>query len=86
MSLVTKTTHGYECVSCGAIVPADSPFNTDAPEGYYFSVRRVTESHNHTMTPELFTCDKECLINFVTYGISHNAIPVEPIGRKKKGR
>lgn len=74
----------YECVYCHAKIIADSPFRTDAPEGYYVSVRRVTGRKNHTITGEVFACSKDCAVNFMQYGISNNAVPTTPIGRGKQ--
>ncbi|QIG58283.1 hypothetical protein SEA_SKOG_131 [Gordonia phage Skog] len=90
MSAAAKTRQVtyYQCAygRCGKQIEVESPYRSDAPEGYYFSVRRVTEYQNHTVTPELFCCSKECLVNFMQYGISNNAVPDTPIGSDKKRR
>lgn len=74
----------YECAYCHEKTVADSPFRSDAPEGYYVSVRRVTEHRNHSVTGEVYACTKECAVNFMQYGIANNATPTTPIGRKKR--
>lgn len=79
-----KTVTVYECARCGEETYADTPFRDDAPEGYYTTVRRVTEYRNHSVTPEVYLCSKECLIEFFQYEISAHAAPVVPIGRPPK--
>ncbi|QDF18556.1 hypothetical protein SEA_PUPPER_70 [Gordonia phage Pupper] len=90
MSAAAKTRQVtyYQCAygRCGKQVEVESPYRDDAPEGYYFSVRRVTEYRNHSVVPEVFVCSKECLINFMQYEISHYAVPDTPIARETRRR
>lgn len=79
-----QTVAVYECAGCGEKVIAASTFREDAPEGYYLTVRRVTERQNHTITDEMYTCSKNCALQFVQYGIGNTAYPTTPIGKKKR--
>ncbi|MDP9903143.1 hypothetical protein J2S90_000083 [Arthrobacter bambusae] len=81
---ITRTV--YECEGCHRHVEVAEPWADDYPEGYYFTVRRETAARKHSITNEMFCCSKDCLLTFVTYGISRNAHQFEPIGRKRRPR
>ena len=84
MSLVTQTVTGYKCEWCEEVFPAASVFDDDKPEGYFVTVERVTESHNHSRSPQLFLCSKECFLEYIQYGIGHSTVPWQPIGREAR--
>lgn len=79
-----ETVTVYTCGTCGGRVGADTPFADDYPEGVYLTIRRVTESQNHYLTDEIFTCSKECAVELIKFGIHHNAQPFRPIRRPKR--
>lgn len=80
MSFTKVEVQGYECAACGKLVPATSPWSADRPEGYYFAITRVTPGLHHKQTPELYVCDKDCLLEFMNFGITHHSQEVVPIG------
>lgn len=80
MAFKTKTMHGYECARCERFVEATGPFDADKPTGYFIRIERVTEAQRHYVTDEVFLCDKDCLVDFVQYGISSATAPWRPIG------
>lgn len=91
MAFTEKKILGYECERCGAVIEAESPWTDDYPEGYYLTIRRVTEAQNHYLSDIIYLCSKECLIDFVTYGISAATEAWRPVGRvelskKRHGR
>lgn len=87
MGLKKQIIVGFECENCQKVVAADSVFSEDYPEGYFVHLRRVTQAHNHYITGEIFFCDKDCLVNFMQYGITastRNWSPISPNPRRKR--
>lgn len=82
----TKQVVGWECASCGVFVETKTPWSDDYPEGYFVTVRRVTEAQIHSETDTLYLHTKDCLIDFVTYGISNNAEMLRPIARPEHSK
>lgn len=81
MAMVEKKIVGYECERCGTVIEAVSPWTDDYPEGYFITMRRVTENQVHHITDLLYLCSKDCLIGYVTYGISASTAPWRPVAR-----
>lgn len=84
MALIEKTIFGYVCERCGGIRQAASAFDADKPEGYFLKIERVTAAHNHSRSSELFLCDKDCLMEYIQFGISSSTVPWTPIGETSR--
>lgn len=81
MTLTKQLVIGYQCARCGEISGAETEFTADKPEGFYFTLRKVTGGRKHYATPaEVFVCSKECFIETIQYGIGGIVVDAPPIG------
>lgn len=81
MTLVERSITGYKCGRCGSVVEAKSPWSDDYPEGYFLTIRRVTESQSHYLSDLIYLCTKECLVEFAQFGVSAATQTWRPVGR-----
>lgn len=86
MAFTEKTVYGYTCERCGTHVEAVSPWSDDYPEGYFVTMRRVTEMQNHSISDLLFFDTKDCLVNYMMYGISSSTSALRPITRPETSK
>lgn len=65
----------YRCIVCPVEIEVKNSKMRHRPPGYYFAVRRVTDSGNHYVTEgEVFCHDKACAEDFVHYNMSANFV------------
>lgn len=77
--------YGYECDNCHQVTVKESRHKEN--RRYFIkpnSFQRVTDfGHSSTNIEELYFCSKDCLINWVTFGISNTLIQISSYNRGK---
>lgn len=85
ITAVEVIAHGYECDNCHKVTAKESRHKEN--EGYFIKskgFRRVTDfGHTSTNIDEMYFCSKECLINWVTFGISNSLTKISSYDRGK---